>query len=176
MAPASLLLWLPQGCSGNLSVPAVAMRSAVSGTLPLAGGFLGLGHQAATLWGQLGAAGPGRKRAVPMPVGGWAGASATTGSLQPEKEGLGDLGAEAQCAPGWLPGWACPRSWLFPAPTDRRQLRAWRGWARGSGSFPQAGHSFGVWGPGPGSRGQNRGLSFHHGSWPGSQTAPPSTS
>lgn len=173
MAPASLLLWLPQGCSGNLSVPAVAMHSAVSGTLSLAGGFLGLGHQAATLWGQLGLGGRGL---CLCRWGAGQGHQATTGSLQPEKEGLGGLGAEAQCAPGWLPGWACPRSWLFPAPTDCRQLRAWRGWARGSGSFPQAGHSFGMWGPGPGSRGQSRGLSFHHGSWPGSQTAPPSTS
>jgi hypothetical protein len=43
VAPASLLLWLPRGCSGILLVPAVAMHSAVSGTLPLAGGFFGLG-------------------------------------------------------------------------------------------------------------------------------------
>lgn len=43
VAPASLLLWFPWGCSGILSVPAVTMHSAVSGTSPLTGGFLGVG-------------------------------------------------------------------------------------------------------------------------------------
>lgn len=43
-ATASLLLWLPWGCSGIPSVPAIAMHSAVSGTLPLVEGFLGLGE------------------------------------------------------------------------------------------------------------------------------------
>lgn len=44
VAPASLLLRLPWGCSGILSVPAVAMHSAVSGTSPLVEGFLGPGE------------------------------------------------------------------------------------------------------------------------------------
>lgn len=153
-ATASLLLWLPWGCSGILSVPAVAMHSAVSGTLPLVEGFLGLREGWDTRkpysggsWGQLGLGGRG------LCLGRWGAGQGIGHSRDPAARQGGT--------------WACPWSW---------KLSAWRGWAHGSGSFPQARHRPEEWGPGPESSGQIRGLSFYCGSRPGSRTAPLSTS
>lgn len=148
-APASLLLWLPWGCSGILSVPTVAMHSAVSGTSPLAGGFLGLGggwdarqsHSGGS-WGQLGLGGRG------LCLGPWGagqGHLATVETLRPDRERPGISGQR----PGLLrvaPQLGLPPELALSCP-DCRQLQAWRGWASGSGSFPQAGHKPGEWGP-----------------------------
>lgn len=85
-------------------MPAVAMHSAVSGTLPLVEGFLGLGEGWDTRkpysggsWGQLGLGGRG------LCLGGW-GAG----------QGIGHGGDPAARQGGT---WACPWSWLSPVST-----------------------------------------------------------
>ncbi|KAG8514626.1 Coiled-coil domain-containing protein 9B, partial [Galemys pyrenaicus] len=82
-------------------VPAVAMHSAVSGTSPSVGGFLVLGG-AGTPGGpspggswerRPAAAAPGGRRPCLGRPRGWAQAPATTETLQPDREGPGDLDA-----------------------------------------------------------------------------------
>lgn len=144
--------------------------------LTFGGGLLGAGrrpgHQAATLWGQLGTAGPGRNRAVPRPAGGWAGAFGYKGDpAATQGETWGFRGRGMVCL-GWLLCWACPWSSLSPAPTAGKKLRPGKAGLATVALSHRLGCKPGEWGPGPGSPGQSRGFSFYRGSGPGSQTAP----
>lgn len=132
--------------------------------LTFGGGLLGAGRrpgrQAATLWGQLGTAGPGRNRAVPRPAGGWAGAFGYKGDpAATQGETWGFRGRGMVCL-GWLLCWACPWSWLSPAPTARKKLRPGKAGLATVALSHRLDCKPGEWGPGPGSPGQGRGFSF----------------
>ncbi|XP_051678495.2 collagen alpha-1(I) chain isoform X2 [Oryctolagus cuniculus] len=156
-APASLLLWLPQGLLWNpLGAPwchalGCEWHLALGRGLPGAGRRLG--HQAAMLWGQLGTAGPGRKRAAIRPE------AARAGVLAPKAETLQPGGAGGR--PGIL--MPRPRSPRVGLPTSPALAASGSrpGEAEPVGRlFLQAGHRPAEWGPGPEGPGRSRGLSF----------------
>lgn len=108
----------------------------------LFGAGRGLGQEAAIFWGQLGTAGPGKKRAIPRRAGGWARALAVTDTLQPDRERPGDLCAEAWLAQGSDPVGPAHRTGSLltqlPAAHGLERLGPWEqpfstGWAQGWG-------------------------------------------